>query len=336
LRLSEWTMKTRIIDSSGSLISEIGFGSAGAGNLFRPVSYEDINKAVSKAEALGIRYFDTAPHYGAGLAERRLGVALHDMPRKDIFLSTKVGRVLHADKNSVKKDADCYVEASPFDREYDYTYDGIMRSFEDSLQRLGVSQVDMLLMHDIGELTHKEKNQTYFQQAVNGGFKAMSELREQGVVRNIGLGVNEWQVCDQAMDHAKFDCFMVANCFTLLNNDITDYFTDKCTKNQVSLIAAAPFNSGILAKGSKGLGHYFYGEAPQEIVDKVIAIEAVCEQFNVSLQAAAIQYALRYDCVKSILIGMTNDVRVAQNIAWYEEDIPEAFWLSLEGVISSR
>lgn len=329
-------MKTRIIDSSGSRITELGFGSAGAGNLFRPVPYEDITKAINKAHSLGIQYFDTAPHYGAGLAERRLGVALHDLPRADIFLSTKVGRVLHADKNSVKKDADCYVQASPFDREYDYTYDGIMRSFEDSLQRLGVSQIDMLLMHDIGKLTHKEKSQVYFQQAVEGGFKAMAELREQGVVRNIGLGVNEWQICDQAMEHAQFDCFMVANCFTLLNNDITQTFTDKCRKNQVSLIAAAPFNSGILAKGSKGLGHYFYGEAPQDIVEKVIAIESVCEEFDVSLQAAAIQYALRYDCVKSILIGMTNDVRVAQNVAWYEEDIPEAFWQALAPVIYSK
>lgn len=326
-------MKTRIINSSGCSISEIGFGSAGAGNLFRPVSYEDISRAANKASTLGIQYFDTAPHYGAGLAERRLGVALHDMPRADVFLSTKVGRVLHADKNSVKKDADCYVEASPFDRVYDYTYDGIMRSFEDSLQRLGVSQIDMLLMHDIGELTHKEKSQIYIQQAINGGFKAMTELREQGVVRNIGLGVNEWKICDQAMDHAQFDCFMVANCFTLLNHDITDYFTEKCSNNNVSLIAAAPFNSGILAKGSKGLGHYFYGEAPQEVIDKVIAIEGVCEQFNISLQAAAIQYALRYDCVKSILIGMTNENRVAQNIAWYEEDIPETFWQALNQVI---
>ncbi|MBD5770869.1 aldo/keto reductase [Marinomonas sp. SM2066] len=321
------------MNSSGSAITELGFGSAGAGNLFRPVSYDEITKAINKAHSLGIQYFDTAPHYGAGLAERRLGVALDEMPRADIFLSTKVGRVLHADKNSVKKDADCYVEASPFDREYDYTYDGIMRSFEDSLQRLGVSSIDMLLMHDIGELTHKEKHQYYLQQAIDGGFKAMAELREQGAVRNIGLGVNEWQICDQAMEYAQFDCFMVANCFTLLNNDITDYFTDKCSKNQVSLIAAAPFNSGILAKGSKGLGHYFYGEAPQDIVKKVIAIEGICEQFNVSLQAAAIQYALRYDCVKSILIGMTNESRVAQNIAWYEEDIPEAFWLSLADVI---
>ena len=326
-------MKTRIINSSGSSITELGFGSAGAGNLFRSVSYEDISKAVNKAHALDIQYFDTAPHYGAGLSERRLGVALNEMPRTDVFLSTKVGRVLHADKNSTRKDADCYVEASPFDREYDYTYDGIMRSLEDSLQRLGVSQIDMLLMHDIGELTHKEKNQVYFQQAINGGFKAMAELREQGVVRNIGLGVNEWQVCDKSMDYAQFDCFMVANCFTLLNHDITDYFTDKCSENNVSLIAAAPFNSGILAKGSKGLGHYFYGEAPQEIVSKVIAIEGVCDQFNVSLQAAAIQYALRYDCVKSILIGMTNDTRVAQNITWYEEEIPETFWQALNHLI---
>ncbi|MBJ7539384.1 aldo/keto reductase [Marinomonas sp. C1424] len=321
------------MDSSGSAITEIGFGSAGVGNLYRPISYEAVSKAMTKAHKLGIRYFDTAPHYGAGLAERRMGVALEAMSRDDIFLSTKVGRVLHPDKNSHKKDADHYVEASPFDREYDYSYDGIMRSFEDSLQRLGVSRIDMLFMHDIGELTHQEKNKVYFQQAIDGGFSAMSELREQGLVGNIGLGVNEWQVCDRAMEYAQFDCFMVANCFTLLNHDITDSFTDKCAANQVSLIAAAPFSSGILAKGSRDLGHYFYAEAPPDIVTKVVAIEAVCEQFDVSLQAAAIQYALRYDCVKSIAIGMASEERVVQNIAWYQEAIPEAFWQALERVI---
>lgn len=328
-------MKTRIINSSGSSITEIGFGCAGAGNLFRPVSYENICGAVLKASELGVQYFDTAPHYGAGLSERRLGLALGETLHQDIFLSTKVGRLLHPDCKVDQKEADGFVGASPFDREYNYTYDGVMRSFEDSLQRLGVSHIDMLLMHDIGELTHKEQHTMYFQQAIDGGFKAMMELREQGLVRNIGLGVNEWQICDQAMNHGQFDCFMVANCFTLLNNDITHTFTDKCNSNNVSLIAAAPFNSGILAKGSKDLGHYFYGDAPKDIVDKVIAIEAICEQYNVSLQAAAIQYALRYDCVKSVLIGMTSEERVEQNIAWYEESIPEEFWQALSPVIYS-
>ncbi|RBP83699.1 aldo/keto reductase [Marinomonas rhizomae] len=328
-------MKTRIINRSGSSMSEIGFGCAGAGNLYRPVSYEDFSAAACKASELGIEYFDTAPHYGGGLSERRLGVALGDIPHQQVFVSTKVGRLLHPDHFVEQKDAEGFVSASPFDREYNYTYDGVMRSFEDSLQRLGVSHVDMLLMHDIGELTHKEQHAMYFQQAINGGFKAMMELREQGLVSNIGLGVNEWQICDQAMNYAQFDCFMVANCFTLLNNNITHTFTDKCSDNNVSLIAAAPFNSGILAKGSKNLGHYLYGEAPKDIVDKVIAIESICKQFNVSLQAAAIQYALRYDCVKSVLIGMTNENRVKQNIVWYEEPIPEAFWQALAPVIYS-
>lgn len=326
-------MRTRIINKSGSPISEIGFGCAGAGNLFRPVSYGHIAEALAMAKKLGIHYFDTAPHYGAGLSERRLGVALNEMPRNDILLSTKVGRLLHPDRKIDQKEADGFVEASPFDREYNYTYDGVMRSFEDSLQRLGVSHIDMLLMHDLGELTHQESHSTYFKQAVEGGFKAMSELREQGLVRNIGLGVNEWAICDQAIEYADFDCFMVANCFTLLNHDITNTFTDKCHKHNISLIAAAPFNSGILAKGSKNLGHYFYGEAPKDVVEKVISIESICHQFDVSLQAAAIQYALRYDCVKSVLIGMTSVDRVVQNVAWYEEPIADEFWMALDKVI---
>ncbi|MEM5530254.1 aldo/keto reductase [Gammaproteobacteria bacterium AS21] len=329
-------MKTRIIDSSGSSITEIGFGCAGAGNLFRAVPFENIYSAVRQANELGIQYFDTAPHYGAGLSERRLGLALSELSSSDIFLSSKVGRLLRPDSSVSQKEADGFVMAGPFDREYDYTYDGVMRSFEDSLQRLGVSRINMLLMHDIGKLTHKNEHSAYLQQAINGGFKAMMELREQGLVNNIGLGVNEWEICDEALNYAQFDCFMVANCFTLLNNDITDTFTDKCRDKQISLIAAAPFNSGILAKGSSGLGHYFYGQAPTAIVNKVIAIEAVCERFNVSLQAAAIQYALRYECVKSVLIGMTSADRVVQNINWYQEIIPKEFWGDLNEIIYKK
>lgn len=321
-------MKKRTIVSSGSEISEIGFGCASMGNLFRSLPYSASQLAVKKALAEGISYFDTAPHYGAGLSERRLGLSLHETHGKPILLSTKVGRLLVPDATSQRKTADEFVDAAPFDRHYDYSYDGVMRSFEDSLQRLGLSQIDMLLMHDIGELTHGNRHDEIFQQAL-GGFKAMTALREQGVVKNIGLGVNEWQVCQRALAHAAFDCFMVANCFTLLNHDITHSFTNQCSDNNISLIAAAPFNSGILAKGSAGLGHYFYGKAPQAIVEKVLALEKHCQQFNVSLPAAAIQYPLRYPCVKSVLIGISTAVRVEQNIAWYKEKIPESFWGAL-------
>ncbi len=322
-------MKTRVIDRSGTPITELGFGAAGIGNLFRSVTNTEAQAAVSEAWSQGLRYFDTAPHYGAGLSERRLGLALHEKPGNEIFLSTKVGRLLHPlEKNAPLEEAG-FVGAAPFKRHYDYTYDGIMRAFEDSLQRLGVSEIDMLLMHDLDVFTQGENLPGLFRIAMESGFKAMSELRDQGVVKAIGLGVNEWQACDAALDQVDFDCFMVANCFTLLENDITENFTAKCSQKEVSLIAAAPFNSGILAKGSAGAGHYFYDTAPREVIDKVIGLEKICSEFGVPLPAAAIQFPLLYPCVKSVVIGMTSEARIKQNIGWYKHPIPSEFWQAL-------
>jgi D-threo-aldose 1-dehydrogenase len=322
-------MKTRTIDLSGTSICELGFGAAGIGNLYRPIDNALALEVVTEAWRQGVRYFDTAPHYGAGLSERRLGLALQALPRKGQLLSTKVGRVLKPQPANAPVDAEGFVQAAPFERRYDYSYDGVMRSFEDSLQRLGVGRIDILLMHDIGRLTHGDAHEALFRTAMQGGYRAMAELREQGLVQAIGLGVNEWQVCDAAMNHGDFDCFMVANCFTLLDNGITETFTERCRRERVSLIVAAPFNSGILAKGSVGAGHYFYGDVPAEVVERVKALEAVCQEYDVPLPAAAVQFPLQHDCVKSVVIGMTNGVRIRQNIDWYAHPIPLEFWRAL-------
>ncbi|UTW14503.1 aldo/keto reductase [Marinobacterium rhizophilum] len=317
------------MDRSGTPITELGFGAAGIGNLFRSVTNVEAQAAVNGAWEQGLRYFDTAPHYGAGLSERRLGLALHEKPRDELFLSTKVGRVLHPlEKNAPLEEAG-FVGAAPFKRHYDYSYDGIMRAFEDSLQRLGVTRIDMLLMHDLDVFTQGDKLPELFRIAMNSGFRAMSELRDQGLVKAIGLGVNEWQVCDAALDQADFDCFMVANCFTLLENEITQHFTGTCRQREVSLIAAAPFNSGILAKGSAGAGHYFYDTAPGAVIERVIELEKVCSEYQVPLPAAAIQFPLLYPCVKSVVIGMTSEARIRQNMDWYEYPISMDFWQAL-------
>jgi len=322
-------MKTRTIDLSGTPICELGFGAAGIGNLYRPMESVVAQDVVAEAWRQGVRYFDTAPHYGAGLSERRLGLALQELPREGQLLSTKVGRVLEPLSSNAPVDAEGFVQAAPFARRYDYSYDGVMRSFEDSLQRLGVGRIDILLMHDIGRLTHGDAHEAQFRTAMEGGYRAMAELREQGLVQAIGLGVNEWQVCDAALNHGDFDCFMVANCFTLLDNGITETFTERCRRERVSLIVAAPFNSGVLAKGSEGAGHYFYGDVPAEVIEQVKALEAVCREYSVPLAAAAIQYPLQYDCVKSVVIGMTKGVRIRQNIDWYAHPIPAEFWHTL-------
>lgn len=323
-------MKNRTLAKSGLALSELSFGSAGIGNLFDPISTVQAEAAVQAAWDGGIRYFDTAPHYGAGLSERRLGCAIHSLHDKQRVISTKVGRILTPLQKGQPPEALGFVEEGPFSRVYDYSYDAVMRSFEDSIQRIGVAEIDILLMHDIGSFNHGDAHDLIFKTAMESGYKAMDELRSEGLVKAIGLGVNEWQVCSDTFDHANFDCFMAANCFTLLNQDITETFTDQCAARNVDLIVAAPFNSGILATGSKDPSAYLYSDAPESILKKVASMERVCKQFNVSLGAAAIQYPLRFDVVKSVTIGMTMASRIAKNCEWYQENLPEAFWQELQ------
>lgn len=323
-------MKSRGLTNTSLSLSEIGFGGAGLGNLLRPVNNLEADAAVQKAWQSGVRYFDSAPHYGAGLSERRMGVALHSLQAPDRVISSKVGRMLRPLPDAqFSQDMD-FVDAAPFIRDYDYSYDAVMRSFEDSIQRMGVSRIDILLMHDIGSVVHGDEHDNIFKKAMDSGFKAMDELRSQGVVKSIGLGVNEWQVCSQTMSHADFNCFMVANCFTLLNNSIADKFVGDCKTKGVDLIVAAPFNSGILATGSENPSEYFYEQAPKEIIEQVKKLEKVCREFDVSLGAAAIQYPLRFDVVKSVVIGMTDTSRIDINMGWYQESIPEEFWSALK------
>ena len=172
---------------------------------------------------------------------------------------------------------------------------------------------------------------------MDSGYRAMDELRSQGLVNNIGLGVNEWQVCQQTLAEVEFDCFMVANCFTLLNNDITKSFLGECEHKGVDLVVAAPFNSGILASGSKKPNAYFYQQAPESIVKKVQQLEIICDRFEVTLGAAAIQFPLLFNQVKSVVLGMSNPQRIETSCQWYEEVIPEQFWdaLILNGLIST-
>lgn len=328
-------INNRKLGSTTIEVGEISFGAASIGNLFNPVTNEESEQAVEAAWRRGIRYFDTAPHYGAGLSERRLGLALHGREAEGRILSTKVGRLLEPLASGSQLKQDEFVDEPRFGRRYDYSYDGVMRSYEDSCQRLGTHQIDILLMHDIGRLTHGDANDELFRIAMDGGYKAMAELREQGLVKAIGLGVNEWQVCDATLQHADFDCFMVANALTLLDNDLVDSFLAKCSANNTSIIAAAPFSSGILAKGSAGGGHYFYGDAPKEIIARVIRMEAVCDAYAIPLGAAALQYPLLFPVVSTVLIGMSRAARIETNLDWYELEIPNDFWVSLrdEGLI---
>ena len=329
-------MKTRVLKRSGLTVTELGFGGANIGNLFSEVTDQQSYDAVTGSWDRSIHYFDTAPHYGCGLSERRLGLATASkLDHPDLVISTKVGRLLKPRAVNEPADDMGFVQEAPFKRHFDFSYDGVMRSYEDSVQRLGHSRIDMLFMHDIGAYAQGKNHADVFKQAMDSGQKAMVELRDQGLVKAIGLGVNEWEVCQQTLACADFDTFMVANAFTLLNNDITRHFVGECEKRGLSIIAAAPFNSGILATGSEGRGHYFYEKTPPEILKKVQKLEAICREYQVELPAAAIQYPLQYDVVASVVTGISQLDRLDQTLQWYQATIPEEFWSALkeEGAI---
>ncbi|MBU2882468.1 aldo/keto reductase [Psychrosphaera sp. B3R10] len=326
--------KNRQIGDTGLEVSELGFGAASLGNLYKAISDNEAQETLDAAKASGINLYDTAPRYGLGLSERRLGDALRTLPKSDYVISTKVGRILTPDhKANVKELRYGFDTPMPFDSHYDYTYDGIMRSFEDSLQRLGLAQIDILLVHDIGVDTHGEQDPYYYQQLASSGYKALDELRSQGVIKAVGLGVNETEICERVMGIGQFDCFLLAGRYSLLEQDALDTFLPQCEQHGASIILGGPYNSGILATGvknSKITPYYNYEPAPAEVVAKVNKIEDICAQFQVPLAAAALQFPLGHSAVSTVIPGLGSAKRVDQAIELFNYDIPKAFWTQLK------
>ncbi|BBE72169.1 aldo/keto reductase [Oharaeibacter diazotrophicus] len=319
----------RPLGRSGLGVTAYGFGGAPLGNLFRTVPRADAEALLEAVWAAGFRFFDTAPFYGFGLSERRLGDVLRDKPRGDFVLSTKVGRVLKPNPGDHPARAD-YVDALPFEPVYDYSYDGVMRSFEHSLQRLGLDRVDVLLMHDIGRVTHGDAHEETFRIAMDGGARAMDELRRSGAVSAIGLGVNEWQVCEAAMDHLDWDCFLLAGRYTLLEQEALASFLPRCEKVGASIVVGGAFNSGILATGPVPGARYNYAPAPAEILERVGRIEAVCRRHGVALPAAALAFPLTHPAVACVIPGMASPRELDANLALLAAAIPSALWADLK------
>lgn len=312
-----------------------GFGASSLGNLYREIDDVRARATVEAAWAQGVRYFDTAPHYGFGLSERRLGDALRELNRDSYILSTKVGRLLVPGEASEKFG---FFSPMPFDPVYDYSYDGVMRSVDASLQRLGLARIDVLYMHDIGRATHGEEHARQFRCAVDGGFRALADLRDQGVVTAIGLGVNEVEICLESQAYADFDLFMIAGRYTLLNHDAVGFFDD-CRRRGIGVVAAGVFNSGVLATGANSAAaHYDYGPAPDEISRRVFAIERICRAYDTPLPAAALQFVTAHPAVTLAVVGTGNPTRIAESVRHARFPIPAAFWEALraEGLISAR
>lgn len=309
---------------------QLGLGVSSLGNLYKVVDDETARATVETAWDEGIRYFDTAPFYGFGYSERRAGDILRQYRRDDYVLSTKVGKLLRP----VAEASDRYGFKSPmpFEPVYDYSYDGVMRSFEDSLQRLGLSRVDILLMHDLERGAHGEAYPAMLEQAAQGGFRAMAELREQGVVKAIGLGVNEAESGDDAAGYVDLDYILLAGRYTLLNHAPLDGFFDRCAARGVRIIGAGIYNSGILATGTKrgGVLHYDYAEAPPSIVERVSAIETLCDELGVPMVQAALQFPAAHPVVCTTLVGMTGAPRVSKTVAQFNAALPGEFWQKLK------
>lgn len=310
---------------TGVSLTGMGLGCAQMGNLYRVTSYDESKSAFTASWDAGLRYFDTAPFYGFTRSERRLGTMLTDRPREDYVMSTKVGRVMVPDE-SVGPEEQGYAEPLPFRPVFDYTYDGVMRSFEASQQRLGILKPDILYVHDIGTVTHDEKHQHYWNQLTEGGgFKALGKLREEGSTRAIGLGVNEWEIIRDAMQVADIDICMLAGRYTLLEQQSLS-FMDDCAKKGVGIVIAGAFNSGILAGNRK----FNYTDAPPELLARVDSLQAACEEEGVTMQAAALQFPLAHPASLTIVSGARNGEQLKANAAWFEEDIPASFWSNLK------
>jgi D-threo-aldose 1-dehydrogenase len=322
----------RDLGTTGLKVTELGFGTAPLGNLFRPLPDEAARLTLAAAERTGFGYYDTAPFYGFGLSERRLGDVLRQ--RKDIVLSTKVGRLLKpvpgpVDERQVRHG---YATPMPFEPVYDYSYDAVMRSYEQSLQRLGLSRIDILYVHDIGRLTHGDANAARMEELTKGGgLKALEELRASGAISGFGLGVNEVPACLEVMDHARLDVILLAGRYTLLEQAPLDDLFPRCEAARTAIVVGGPYNSGILAVGTKtGAALYFdYEPAPARVVDRVRRIEAVCDRYGVPLAAAALQFPLAHRLVASVIPGLDSPERVVHGLALYQFEIPAALWQDL-------
>jgi D-threo-aldose 1-dehydrogenase len=310
-------------------VTAFGFGTAPIGNIFREIDEDTSDAMIQAAWDRGVRYYDTAPMYGHGLAELRTGHSLRWKNRDDLVLSSKVGRIL---KPARKQDIDYapWTNAGRFTMHFDYSYDGTMRSFEDSLQRLNLERMDICFIHDIDVFTRGADQPKVFAEAMDGAWRALRDLRDQGVVKAIGVGVNEWEVCHAALQTHDFDCFLLAGRYTLLEQDSLNEFLPLCEERGAAVVVGGGYNSGILATGAVEGAKYNYAPAPAEIMDRVRKIEAVCADHKVPLPAAALQFVVAHPAVPCFMAGTRTVQQLEQNLAWFDHPIPADFWAELK------
>jgi D-threo-aldose 1-dehydrogenase len=312
--------------------SPLGFGGAPLGNLFRAVAEDEAMVLVRHARASGIRYFDTAPHYGNGLSEVRIGKALGGVARDAYVLSSKVGRLLVPDR-AAPREQNGYVDVLPYRQHWDYSRSGTLRSIDESLQRLGVSRLDIVYIHDIDRDTHGAAYVQRLDEVLTGAIPALTELRETGTIAGFGLGVNDWRVCVDVLSRADLDIVLLAGRYTLLDQSALPGLLPLCERRGVAVVVGGPYNSGILATGahpSDGSAPYFnYAPAPGDLIARVAAIERVCAEYDVPLRAAALQFPFAHPTVASVIPGARTMAEFDQNLALATHAVPVAFWQAL-------
>jgi len=309
-----------------------GFGGAPLGNLFSAIGDGEAIALIRHAFHSGARYFDTAPHYGQGLSEHRIGAALRDLPRDAYRLSTKVGRVLTPAPDA-PGDQNGYVDGLSFVAHYDYTGEGVTRSLQDSLQRMGLSRVDFVFVHDIDVATHGDAHPQRFRDMLDSGLPALAAMKASGEIAGFGLGVNDVAICLDTLRHADLDVILLAGRYTLADQSALQELLPECVRRDVAIVLGGPFNSGILASGSRppdGSRPYFnYAPAPDSVISRVAAIERVCAEHAVPLKAAALQFPLRHPAIACVLPGARTRAEFDDNSAMAKFPIPVEFWNAL-------
>ena len=310
-------------------LSTLGFGGTGLGNMYVAMSERSVIDTLSVAYAAGMRYYDTAPLYGHGLSELRLGEGLRLFADPDVIVSSKVGWRLRPAFGK-PTGAGLFRDITAFSRFNDYSYDGAMRSFEDSLNRLGAERIDILMIHDVDRRNLGERYPQVFREAMAGAYQAILSLRDQGVVKAIGCGLNEWEACEAFANAGDFDCFLLAGRYTLLEQESLKTFLPLCEKRDIGIILGGPYNSGILASGAVKDAWFNYAPAPADVLAKVAAIEKICAAHRVALKAAALQFPLHHPSVASVIPGTSSAAELNENLRMMRSTIPTEFWRELK------
>ncbi|HWJ72361.1 MAG TPA: aldo/keto reductase [Kaistia sp.] len=314
-------------------VSRVGFGSAPLGDFFEKLDEREAIATVEAAFAAGITLVDTSPHYGNGLAEHRIGTALRSMPRESMVISTKIGRVMNPATLAGRSPppARGFVGSLPHRPRFDYSYDGVMRSFEQSLLRLGTDRIDILLIHDVDAWTHGEDQvEARYREALDSGYRALDQLRAEGSVKAIGLGLDDHDWCERFLRAADFDTVLLAGRYSLLEQPALATLMPLALEQGVGIMLGGIFNSGILATGAIPDARYNYEAAPPEIIDRVARIEAVCRAHDVPLARAAVQFVLGHPAVSSLVLGAVKPAEIDRNLAALDQPVPESLWADLK------